>query len=392
MDSVLLIGSEFFTASVTAQVRGLEALTTTAVITVSEAIALMQKALPDVVVVQASQLTEGSVLKTFSQERYSVYFVVLDESDELVLTRASSCAQIVEVAHDELSTPTLSAQTLSAQALSAQTLEDRAERYIEKKVIALEAGADAYLLLLPAKAQQLEENARACRQMTACNGASASVSTVSPITAPIVFRKSQQRLIQAYIQIGLNRAQRYRDLSRINDWLSAVALVDALTQLSNRRSFDIELPRQIKVARTKNTPLSLMVIDIDFFKSVNDRYGHLVGDDVLKLMAKRLLANMRFYDTPFRYGGEEFVITLINTDLTEGIAIAQRLRHSIDQEPFKITQGVSATRHLPLTVSIGLTELRDSDDLQGRSFLHRADQYLLQAKASGRNQVVSDQT
>lgn len=397
MDSVLLIGSEFFTASVTAQVRGLEALTTTAVITVSEAIALMQKALPDVVVVQASQLTEGSVLKTFSQERYSVYFVVLDESDELVLTRASSCAQIVEAAHDELSTPTLSAQTLSAQtlsaqALSAQTLEDRAERYIEKKVIALEAGADAYLLLLPAKAQQLEENARACRQMTACNGASASVSTVSPITAPIVFRKSQQRLIQAYIQIGLNRAQRYRDLSRINDWLSAVALVDALTQLSNRRSFDIELPRQIKVARTKNTPLSLMVIDIDFFKSVNDRYGHLVGDDVLKLMAKRLLANMRFYDTPFRYGGEEFVITLINTDLTEGMAIAQRLRHSIDQEPFKITQGVSATRHLPLTVSIGLTELRDSDDLQGRSFLHRADQYLLQAKASGRNQVVSDQT
>ncbi len=381
MNSVLLIGSECFTASVAMQVRGLDVLTSTAVTTVPAAIALMQKAVPDVVLVQASHLTEGSVLETFSQERHSVYFVVLDHPSRFSLDCHPGNAQRTDAEHD-------------LSKLSHGAIEGLSEYYIEKKIIALEAGADAYIWLMPVSPQPKATSLVTC-EAAAYNGASGSiVSTIDPeasdLAIPIPFRKSQQRLIQAYIQIGLNRAQRYRDLSRINDWLSAVALVDALTQLSNRRSFDLELPRQIKLARTKNTPLSLMVVDIDLFKSVNDRYGHLVGDDVLKLLAKRLLANMRFYDTPFRYGGEEFVITLNNTDLTEGMAIAQRLRHSISQEPFKITQSVNDITQLPLTISIGLTELRESDDPQGRSFLHRADQHLLEAKASGRNRVISD--
>ena len=397
MNSVLLIGSECFTASVAAQVRGLDVLTSTAITTVSGAIALMEKSIPDVVIVQASRLIEGSILKTFSQEQHGIYFIVLEHSSRASLAHPLDPSQPPSSEQDVFE-PDLDLLELS-QGPSQGVIEGLSERYIEKKIIALEAGADAYILLMPVSHQYRATSLAACetaRHNGNGNGASVSVvSTLDPEAAdfviPIPFRKSQQRLIQAYIQIGLNRAQRYRDLSRINDWLSAVALVDALTQLSNRRSFDMELPRQIKVARTKDTPLSLMVVDIDLFKSVNDRYGHLVGDDVLKLLAKRLLANMRFYDAPFRYGGEEFVITLNNTDVTEGMAIAQRLRHSINQEPFKVIQSVDDITQLPLTVSIGLTELKESDDPKGRSFLHRADQHLLEAKASGRNRVISDQ-
>lgn len=107
---------------------------------------------------------------------------------------------------------------------------------------------------------------------------------------------------------------------------------------------------------------------------------------------------MRFYDMPFRYGGEEFVITLSNTDLIEAQGIADRLRESIACQPFQLTQSIdpaggepSETKNnqINITVSIGLTELHREDDGKGLSFLHRADQNLLQAKAIGRNRVVS---
>ena len=231
---------------------------------------------------------------------------------------------------------------------------------LDETAAALESGADAYLWL-PQK------------------------QTLPGLT----FQEDQRRLIQAHIQLGLGQAQRYRDLSRINDWLSAVALVDALTQLNNRRAFDLELPNQIQLARTKNTPLSLMVLDIDHFKSVNDRFGHLVGDDMLKQLAQRLLTNMRFYDTPFRYGGEEFVVILPNTGLAEGQGIANRICETVAKEPFGLTLPVNGVGTLEMTLSAGITELRSDDDKQGRSFVGRADQNLLTAKAAGRNQVVA---
>jgi diguanylate cyclase (GGDEF)-like protein len=424
MNSVLLIGNRSFTTSVIAQVRGLDALTLTTVTNALEALQFMENTTPDVVITQAQQLLDGSISKTFHQERHSIYFVVVEDS---LLSSTKTAA--------ETATKT-AAKTATKTAAKMVLISPLCEMHLEKTASALEAGADAYLWLppypssaIPITTVQPAENSAArssanggqnnsqnssqngsqnssqngsqnSSQNGSQNGSEVSHPSAHPSThpsayqdlsaLPTVFHRSQSRLIQAHIQIGLNRAQRYRDLSRINDWLSAVALVDALTQLSNRRAFDLELPRQVKVSRTKGTPLSIMVLDIDFFKSVNDRYGHLVGDDVLKLLAKRLLANMRFYDAPFRYGGEEFVITLSNTDLQEGLAIAERLRRSIAQTPFKLLSVIENSGQLPITVSIGLTELRADDDEQGRSFLHRADQQLLKAKGAGRNRVVSD--
>lgn len=353
MNSVLLVGSDRFSASVISQVRSLNALKVMSAPTSDLAIETMDVALPDVAIVQASVLKGGSVLKTFGEAYDSPYYVVIEEPGQLL----EKTKRVDEIA------------SVSLPARLAYSVDALSELFVEEKATALESGADAYLWRLPE-----QSDAELDREETLMS-----------------FRKSQQRLIQAHIQIGLSRAQRYRDLSRINDWLSAVALVDALTQLSNRRAFDMELPRQVRVARSKSKPLSLMVIDIDYFKSVNDCHGHLVGDDVLKQLAKRLLNNMRFYDAPFRYGGEEFVVTLSSTGEEEAIAIAERLRRSIEKTPFELSMLADDLTALNLTVSIGLTQLLDSDDGKGASFLHRADQNLLRAKAEGRNRVVGDE-
>ena len=198
--------------------------------------------------------------------------------------------------------------------------------------------------------------------------------------------KSQQRLLKAHISAGLRRVQKDRELVRANDLLSSIALSDPLTELNNRRAFEWELPRQIQVARTRKIPISLLMLDIDFFKRINDQYGHLVGDQALRMVASRLRHNLRFYDTPFRYGGEEFSIILSNTALTGAIQIGQRICHLIADQPFVI----DASLQLEITLSIGSASLKTSDDERGISLLHRADQNLLKAKKNGRNQLVSD--
>lgn len=192
------------------------------------------------------------------------------------------------------------------------------------------------------------------------------------------------RLLQAQIRAGLRQVQTHRELMRTNDVLSAIALSDPLTDLSNRRAFEWELPRQIQNARDRSIPISLIMLDVDFFKSINDTYGHLIGDQVLKFLAARLRHNLRIYDTPFRYGGEEFVIILSNTDSQESMMIASRLCQLISEQPFAIDEKLDLT----VTISAGTATLDADDDAKGLSLLQRADQCLLAAKAQGRNRVV----
>ena len=335
----------------------------------------MEVSLPDVVIAEACCLEKKSVNQTFGEAYSSPYYVLIAEP-----------GQLIQEGGDGRYSP----QVLMSKRM-AYSVDHLSELFVEEKAIALESGADAYLWRLPEEPDALRLEMASCEsKLPAEQTAGLRAASASLPSLPLMsFRKSQQRLIQAHIHIGLNRAQRYRDLSRINDWLSAVALVDALTQLSNRRAFDMELPRQVRVARAKDKPLSIMVIDIDNFKSVNDCHGHLVGDDVLKQLAKRLLNNMRFYDAPFRYGGEEFVVTLSNTGMEEASMIAKRLRQSIERSPFELDMLADDMKSLDITVSIGLTQLEATDDSSGASFLHRADQNLLKAKAAGRNQVIS---
>ncbi|WP_416670512.1 GGDEF domain-containing response regulator [Egbenema bharatensis] len=226
-------------------------------------------------------------------------------------------------------------------------------RKIEIETAALNAGADAYL----------------------------AFPTEAAITTQQVF---WNRLLQAYVFAGLRRVQNHRELMRTNDVLSAIALSDPLTELNNRRAFEWELPRQIKNARHRRAPISLLMLDVDYFKRINDTYGHLVGDTALQLLSARLRHNLRFYDTPFRYGGEEFVILLSDTGCQEAEQIAHRICQLIREQPFAIDENLE----LKITISAGVATLQARDDAKGNSLLQRADQRLLKAKALGRNRVV----
>jgi two-component system cell cycle response regulator len=227
----------------------------------------------------------------------------------------------------------------------------------QQELLALETGADAYLYL---------------------------PQPHTPYSTPYSTPELLQQRLQAQIRVGLRQVQIHRELMRTNDVLSAIALSDPLTSLNNRRAFEWELPRQIQNARDRRIPISLIMLDVDFFKSINDTYGHLTGDQVLKFLAARLSHNLRIYDTPFRYGGEEFVIILSNTDQEEAMIIANRLCQMVSEQPFAIDE----TLDLTVTISAGTATLTSEDDSKGVSLLQRADQCLLNAKAQGRNRVV----
>lgn len=231
------------------------------------------------------------------------------------------------------------------------------------RAAALEAGADACCWLSPISPKQTSDRSAEAEW------------------------NLQNLLLSSQIQTGVRQVQIYRNLIQTNDYLSAIALADPLTELSNRRALDWELPRQVKNARSRSTPLSLLIMDVDYFKSVNDTHGHLVGDRVLQLLSARLRHNLRFQDTPFRYGGEEFVVILSNTKLQEAQLVAQRLNSIIGAQSFTIDKNLA----LPITVSMGVATLKSDDDEQGISLLNRADQNLLKAKTDGRNRVISQE-
>ena len=184
------------------------------------------------------------------------------------------------------------------------------------------------------------------------------------------------------------RKKRFTERLRDNVQLSIeMAITDALTGLHNRRYMETHLGSLIEQASTRGKPLSVLVIDIDFFKSVNDTHGHDAGDDVLREFAVRIRKSIRGIDLACRYGGEEFVIVMPETDLHVAGMVAERLRRSIAGEPFAVNKG---TKRIEVTISIGLSTL----ELKGEAVadvLKRADTALYRAKHDGRNRVVAQE-
>jgi two-component system cell cycle response regulator len=140
----------------------------------------------------------------------------------------------------------------------------------------------------------------------------------------------------------------------------------------------------ISNAQRSNKPLAFLIMDIDHFKSVNDSHGHDIGDEVLREFANRISANIRGIDLACRYGGEEFVVVMPDTDVDFAYTIAERLRHSVETTPFEISRAPGA---LNLTISIGIAASQGADD-NADKLLHRADQALYRAKREGRNRVI----
>jgi diguanylate cyclase len=158
------------------------------------------------------------------------------------------------------------------------------------------------------------------------------------------------------------------------------ALEDQLTGLANRRRVDHELPAQLLQARERHAALSIAAVDLDHFKQVNDRYGHAVGDDVLRVVARLLTEKTRSTDLVARMGGEEFLVVFVGTPLGVANDICERLRCSVEAHDW----GAMAAG-LHLTISIGLCEAPGSSDM--RTVLERADASLYTAKRAGRNRV-----
>ena len=175
-----------------------------------------------------------------------------------------------------------------------------------------------------------------------------------------------------------------------NEMLKYIGLTDALTGVYNRRYMDRRLAEEIARARRQSYRLSCMYIDVDHFKRVNDEFGHQAGDDVLREVASRIKAELRMSDALGRFGGEEFVVLLIDADLESASMVAQRIRDSVADQVFLLADGQA----LPVTVSIGVAALADFDrshaiEEVATALVGQADAALYEAKQQGRNRVVS---
>ena len=175
-------------------------------------------------------------------------------------------------------------------------------------------------------------------------------------------------------------------LQRAHDELEVLSQTDALTQLANRRHFDRQLGLELDRAQRLNTPLCLVMLDIDHFKAINDRLGHPVGDDYLRLIADVLnLSSRTVTDTVARYGGEEFAIVCVGADREQGMQAAERMRANVEALAL-VNPGAACGR---VTISVGVATLDPKVPLSRKELISQADQSLYEAKRRGRNQVVS---
>ncbi|MEJ2603019.1 MAG: DUF484 family protein [Gammaproteobacteria bacterium] len=179
------------------------------------------------------------------------------------------------------------------------------------------------------------------------------------------------------LENGVNRARLLRS-----------GITDVLTGWHNRRYLRTRLREELARSRRESLPLTLLMIDIDHFKRVNDRHGHLAGDRALAEVAQRIESRVRASDVAARYGGEEFVLLLPNTPVAEGRHLAERLRLAVSAEPVSLPDGEAVT----LTISVGVASAspsRDDDDLKtlADGLLARADVALYEAKSAGRDRV-----
>lgn len=197
--------------------------------------------------------------------------------------------------------------------------------------------------------------------------------------------KAEELLARVYVAMRLKRERdtlrkRAEDAVRRADVAQERAMTDALTGLLNRYGLQHILTREMSETRRYNRPLSSLMIDLDHFKAINDLHGHVAGDTALQQVATVLTEHVRGSDVVFRYGGEEFLVLLPQTDLEGAISLAEKIRHAAQVRSFGDGEHVFS-----LTLSAGAASLWDNES--GNDMIARADMALYQAKEQGRNRV-----
>lgn len=282
----------------------------------------------------------------------------------------------------------------------AQTLAKNNDVVVESvgQEVLIKARSDDFDVIIVSLNLQEEDGLRLCSQLRTIEA-----TRGTPILA-ISDEGEMKRLLRA-LDLGVNdyvtrpldhneltarvqtllRRKKYQDKLRENLQLSLeLAISDQLTSLYNRRYMETHLGALVRRAKEQEKPLSILMMDIDHFKAVNDTYGHAVGDEVLIEFSSRLKRNVRGLDLACRYGGEEFVVVMPETDGAFAYMVAERLRQDVADLTFQTESGP-----LDITLSIGIACL-EKEEQSGAEILKRADVALYKAKGEGRNRVETD--
>ncbi|MEI7843856.1 MAG: diguanylate cyclase, partial [Gallionellaceae bacterium] len=211
---------------------------------------------------------------------------------------------------------------------------------------------------------------------------------LKPITPKMFLARLRagQRVVKLQEELEADRDQLTKystELTSANERLQQQALTDALTALPNRRFAMERMAQEWALTLRGGRTLSCLMVDIDYFKRINDNYGHQVGDEALRLIADTLRAAARTQDLVCRYGGEEFVVICPDTKLPDAFKCAERLRLSVEAKKLKLQDGTE----LKMTISIGVAE-KSNELVSVEKLLVQADNNLYAAKAAGRNRSV----
>ncbi len=260
----------------------------------------------------------------------------------------------------------------------------------ERKALAkaneiLDAELQKILKMLDSTSQGTDRFGKTLDQFTGQLNTPPDMGTLKTIVGRVA---QETRMItdqNARLQTQLSQSTQQMAELRYNlDKVKQESLTDPLTEVGNRKYFQNEIERLLNEAAETNTPLSLLMVDIDFFKKFNDTYGHLIGDQVLKLVGRTLLENIKGRDVVARYGGEEFAVLLPQTGQDAAMHLAEQLRRAVGTK--KITKKNTNETLGAITLSIGVAQYRKDEPMT--SLIDRADQGLYQAKQTGRNRVV----
>ncbi|WP_413161617.1 diguanylate cyclase [Capilliphycus salinus ALCB114379] len=183
------------------------------------------------------------------------------------------------------------------------------------------------------------------------------------------------------------RVKTHLNLKRKQDLLERLVGIDGLTEIPNRRQFDTVFDKEWRRALRTQTPLALIMLDIDYFKNFNDGYGHTAGDECLRKVAQTLAGSVqRASDFVARYGGEEFAVILPGTPLESAVNIAEKIKENV--ESLHLYHAFSQVSNY-VSLSLGVAELIPSNEISPQNLIEMADRALYRAKAQGRNQVIS---